>query len=431
MADGTRQSSASLRDARQEWLLLGVNGLFVSANALSSTFVNVYLWKIKNDLTMIGWFAVVHQIVMALTFWLAGKWVKEGDKLGAIRIGIAVAAAFYGLVLLLGPSAVRFIPLLGTVQGISSGLFWLAYNIIYFEATNRDSRDRFNGRAGLLGSGSSMLAPWLSGIVIARLGGTYGYRLIFSISVGVFIAGVLLSFLLKRRPRLGSYEWSLGLKRLRDRSNPWRTVTLAMVAQGLREGIFGFMITLLVYISTGSELRLGNYTLYTSAVGLVSFWLIGRMYKPAYRKWGLFSGALMLSLAILPLFWNVGYATLLVFGIATSLFMPLYTIPVVSFVFDLIGQDKESAERRVESVITRELALNAGRLIGTIAFIAVVSYRPSPLAVNCLLLVFGSSPLLVWWLLRGKLGQPAAPAPYRRTRSEKPERRRSRLPSPG
>jgi YQGE family putative transporter len=418
------------RDARQEWLLLGVNGLFVGANALSSTFVNVYLWKLKNDLTMIGWFAVVHQIVMALTFWLAGKWVKEGNKLGALRLGIAVAAVFYALVLLLGPQAVRYIPLLGCVQGISSGLFWLAFNIFYFEATAPDSRDRFNGRAGLLGSGSNMIAPWLSGIVIARLGGTVGYRLIFAISLGIFVAGVLLSFFLKRRPKLGRYDWSLGLRKLREKNNPWRTVSLAMIAQGLREGIFGFMVMLLVYIATGSELRLGNFSLITSAVGLVSFWFIGRMYKPVYRKWGMFAGALMISLAVVPLFWKVDYFTLLVFGIATSMFMPLYSIPVVSFVFDMIGRDKASAERRVESVIFRELGLNLGRFAGTIVFIAVVSYRPSPLAVNLLLLGFGSSPLLVWWLLRDKLGAPAGPSPLRRTERAGLLSRRSRLPSP-
>lgn len=40
----------------QTLLLLAVNGLFASANALSGTFVGVYLWKAKNDFAMLGWF---------------------------------------------------------------------------------------------------------------------------------------------------------------------------------------------------------------------------------------------------------------------------------------------------------------------------------------------------------------------------------------
>lgn len=412
-ADPARKEEAVGKDAkkpkeklsRQALLLLAVNALFAVANALSGTFVNVYIWKIKNDFTLIGWFAVVHQLTMAVTFWLAGKWVKEYNKMNALRVGVAVSALFYGLVLLLGTQAVYYIPLLGIVQGISSGLFWLAFNVVYFEVTDPGNRDRFNGLAGFLGSIAGMIAPWVSGFVITRMEDTSGYRIIFSVSLGVFILGAILSFFLHKRKALANYDWFGGFRSLREAGGPWRTVSLAMVAQGLREGIFGFMIALLVYISTQNEMKLGSFSLVTSAVALCSFWLAGRLLKPKYRKWGMFVGAVMMSVVILPLFWQVNYGTLLAFGIGAALFFPLYSIPGVSVVFDIIGQNDESAKKRVEYVVFRELCLNTGRLISTIAFIIVISQSTAPLVVNSLLLIFGSSPILVWFLMRERLGQ--------------------------
>nr|WP_313782020.1 hypothetical protein [Paenibacillus larvae] len=102
-------------------MLLTVNGLFSAANALSGTFMGVYLWKAKNDFATIGWFMLVTHFTMALTFWLAGKWVKEHNKMIVLRLGIALFALFYLLLLYFGVNSVRHILLLGFVQGMASG----------------------------------------------------------------------------------------------------------------------------------------------------------------------------------------------------------------------------------------------------------------------------------------------------------------------
>ena len=86
----------------QAILLLIVHALFGGANALSGTFVGVYLWKAKNDFALIGWFTLTTHLTMAITFWLAGKWVKEHNKMNCLRIGVSISACFYMLVLWIG-----------------------------------------------------------------------------------------------------------------------------------------------------------------------------------------------------------------------------------------------------------------------------------------------------------------------------------------
>jgi len=398
-----RIASSKGRLDGQTRLLLLVNALFACANALSGAFVNVYLWKAKQDFAMIGWFALSNQIVMATTFVLAGKWVKEHNKMNSLRTGVAVAALFYLLVLLLGKSAAHWVVVLGAVQGLASAFFWLAFNVVYFEVTDPDNRDRFNGWAGLLGSAVGMAAPWISGLLITRMEDTTGYRFIFSISLAVFVVGAVVSFFLKRRPAQPNYEWLYGIRQLRQPDNAWRSAYPALMAQGIREGVFGFLIGLMVYIATRNEMQLGNYALVTSAVSLFAFFVAGKLIKPGRRAKPMLAGALAMTLVILLFFWKVDYTTLLTFGIVVALAYPLYSIPITSSIFDLIGANTESAEHRVEYVVLRETALNSGRILGTIAFIVVVSWTTAPKHITTLMLVLGSAPLFSWFFMRTHL----------------------------
>ncbi|MCS7460798.1 MFS transporter [Paenibacillus doosanensis] len=395
--DGGKQEGRLLGQSR---LLLTVQGLVAAANALSGTFVNVYLWKAKQDFSLIGWFTLINHVAMALTFWLAGKWVKEHNKMNCLRAGVAVSALFYLLVLWFGASAVNYYVLLGVIQGMSAGFFWLAFNVVYFEVTDPGNRDRFNGWAGLLGSGAGMIAPWISGFLIVHLKQTNGYRVIFTISLIVFVIGVIFSFFLKKRKSEGNYEWMLTVRCLRQKETMWRTVSLGLIAQGFREGVFGFMIALLVYVHTGNEMKLGNFSLVTSAVSLVSFMIAGRLLKPRYRKAAMLIGAVMIVLVIVPFFWKVNFMTLLIFGIGVGLFFPLYSIPMTSSVFDLIGGNADSVQHREEYIVMRELALNVGRISGTAVFIVVVAFTSAPQAMNWLLLGIGSTPLAAWFFMR-------------------------------
>ncbi|MHA6485301.1 MFS transporter [Paenibacillus sp. strain BS8-2] len=385
---------------KQAALLLIVQALFGVANALSGTFVPVYLWKASESYTLIGWFTFANYALGGLTFWVAGKWVKEHNKMNSLRAGIALSGLFYCAVLLLGEDAKTWAIMLGGINGIAMGLFWLAFNIVYFEVTEPETRDRFNGWAGLLGAGAGIIAPWISGWLITSMQGEKGYRLIFSISLVIFAIGVVLSFWLKKRKAEGSYSWSFGIRQLLERGNPWRRMFAAIVAQGVREGVFMFLVGLTVYIATRDEAKLGMYSLVTSLVALVSSWAVGKWMKPQRRLMGMLVGVLMIALVIIPLFWQINFTMLLILGIGTSLFIPLYMIPMTSRVFDLIGVTQESASRREEFVVLREAGLTVGRLLGLAAYLIVLPISDSPRAITWLLMGVGVVPIAGWWLIR-------------------------------
>ncbi|WP_019421774.1 MFS transporter [Paenibacillus sp. OSY-SE] len=384
----------------QSLLLLVVYGLFSLANALSGTFVNVFLWKAKSDYSLIGWFAFSQQIAIGLMFYFAGKWVKEGNKMNCLRLGILLAGIFYAAVLWIDKEAVHYIWPLGLTLGAASGAFWLTFNVVYFEVTDAANRDLFNGWVGFIGSGCGMAAPWASGFLISTLGDSRGYPIIFTISLVVFVAAVIISFWLHKRPPEGHYCWSLPFTSLRPPLSPWRVALPALASQGLRDGVFAFLVGLIVYIVTTNELKLGNYTLITSAVALASFYVAGRFFKVSYRAKGMLLGAMAMALAVVPLFFQIKYGTLLAFGIMISLFSPLFTVPMTSSTFDIMGIDKESVSQRVELTVLREFGLLIGRMAGIAAFIALVQWRTNNTAIVVFLTVIGAAPVLSAWFMQ-------------------------------
>ncbi|XOI97367.1 MFS transporter [Paenibacillus polymyxa] len=390
---------------RQSILLLGVNGLFALAGALSGTFLNVFLWKSRPDYAMLGWFTLSQQLAIGLTFWLAGKWVKEHNKMSALRLGTALSGIFYMIVLWAGSKAVDWIWPLGILLGCSLGLFWIAFNVVYFEITDRENRDLFNGWVGLLGSMTGIIGPWFSGLIITRMTDNTGYRLIFTVSLVIYVIAVVFSFFLKKRKVSGTYRWSEPWIQLSKRDSPWRTLGLGLFAQGAREGVFAFLIALLVYLATAQEYKLGQFSLITSAVALVSYWAAGKWFKPQYRSKGMFIGALILLVVLLPLLWKVTYGTLLIMGIGSAVAMPLYVLPMISAGFDMMGTSGENVEKRVELVVLRELCLMLGRLCGLVIFIVTVLNAPSLRMLTWLIIFLGASPLIGWIFMRKLLNR--------------------------
>ncbi|WCK54944.1 MFS transporter [Aneurinibacillus sp. Ricciae_BoGa-3] len=376
---------------RQAKLLLAMHTLYITSMALSNTFVNVYFWKMKKDYIAISLYNLLSFVAIPLTFWVAGYIAKRLDRVYSIRTGIVIAGLFFSIVLLLGERAHEFMYGLGALLGVGSGFYWLGYNVMYFEITNRENRDLFNGTNGLLNSTAGMAAPFFAGWLLSNV--INGYTLIFSLSLTIFAAAVLLSFFIHSRQSRGQFTmrkvWQDTIQ-----ETDWYYSMLTHFFLGLREGVLLFLINLLVYVVSAKEFSLGIYVLATSGTSLVAFYLAGKWMKPHMRQRSILIGIVMSSIAVLPLFIGLNFGTLIVYGILSSVFFPLFNIPIVSTTFDLIGSDPARVEHRVEYIVFRETFLNAGRILSVSAFIGVVALNDEPaifpyilLAVNAVMLL--------------------------------------------
>ncbi|WP_131849097.1 MFS transporter [Baia soyae] len=385
---------------REAWYLLTISALHAISLALSNTFLNVYLWKLKQNFLLIGWYNLTYHISVAVTFLFAGWLTKKVDRVIAIRLGVAIQALFYLTVLFLGTSAADYVVLLGFFIGVGSGFYWLAFNVLYFEITERENRDYFNGISGFTNSLAGIMAPILSGWIITRINHFTGYRIIFWISLGIFIAAVIVSFFLKARSSRGSYRLKEVLRIAWNRENKWHWINLAMLVQGIREGVFVFITGLLVYLTARSELTLGTFYTICNLVSLIAYYFVGKWMTPERRIKAMFVGSIALGVCFLPYLFLLNTWSMFVFGIGIFLFFPFYYNPILSIVFDVIGEKDENVELRVEYVVSRELALNIGRILSVLGFIIWISYYPDLIHLRWYLLPIAFVQVLTWWLIR-------------------------------
>jgi MFS transporter, YQGE family, putative transporter len=380
-------------------LLLIIGGLYSLSIALSNTFVNIYLWKQSGELADLAMYNLSIVVAQPLTFILAGRWAKKVDRVIVLRIGVIFLALFYVTVLLVGTKASEFLLLLGVLLGIGYGFYWLAYNVLTFEITEPETRDFFNGFLGILGSVGGMIGPIAAGFIISRLEKLTGYTVVFGLSLGLFSIAVLLSFFLKRRPAHGKY-WFQRIIAERKHDKNWRMVTNAHFFQGLREGVFVFIVSVFVFIATDSEMALGTYGLINSGISFLAYYFVSRMLKKEYRKKAILVGGIILFLAIFLIVFQVTYFRLLLYAALIAVAYPLLLVPYASMTYDVIGRGWKAAEMRIEYIVVRELFLNLGRVTSILLFLASIRIFNEEQVIPILLVILGSGHTLIYLFIR-------------------------------
>jgi YQGE family putative transporter len=380
-------------------LLLTIGGLYALAVSLSNTFVNIYLWKQTKDFVNIGLYNLASVVLQPLTFLVAGKLAKRVDRTILLRIGVTTLAIFFIVVLLTGTNASQYILLIGSLLGIGYGFYWLSFNLLTFEITEPETRDFFNGFLGLLSSFSGMIGPIASGLIISRMEKWSGYTFVFFLSLTLFTIAIVVSFFLTKRECEGRYELVEVMKERKVNKN-WGRITLAHFFQGLREGTFIFVISVYVYLASGSELALGKYGLVNSAVSFICYYLVARVMKKEWRKKAILLGGIILYAVVFLVIFHVTYTKLLIYAACIAVAYPILLVPYGSMTYDIIGRAKHAKERRVEYIVVRELWLNGGRICSVLSFLLAVSLFPAEKSLPVLLLILGAGHLLIYFAIR-------------------------------
>lgn len=380
-------------------ILLIIGGLYSLSVALSNTFVNIYLWKQSGQFIDLAIYNLSVVAIQPVAFFIAGKWAKKVDRVIVLRAGITILGLFYLAVLSFGEQASNWLILLGLLLGAGYGFYWLAFNVLTFEITEPETRDFFNGFFGTLFSAGGMVGPILAGFIISRFASTTGYFIVFGLSLGGFIIAVVFSFFLKRRCAKGRFLL-LPVWNERKWNADWRRITIAHFFQGLREGVFVFIISVFVFLATNSELALGMYGLVYSGISFISYTLASKVIKKEHRKRVILIGGILLFFSLFIIMPEPTYTRLLIYAAVIAIAYPFLLVPYLSMTYDVIGQGKKAAERRVEYIVLREIFLNAGRIVSILSFIAAILFFDQQKSIPILLVVLGAGHSMIYFCIR-------------------------------
>src|SRR5699024_10310384 len=176
----------------------------------------------------------------------------------------------------------------------------------------------------------------------------------------------------------------------------WKKVLHAHTFQGLREGIFLFVITIWVFISTKSEFSLGVFNLSLSGFSFIFYFIATKYINPQRRKKAILTGGIVLFGSVFIILFYKSYAFLILYAILVGMAYPIINVPYASLTYDVIGKANKAKELRIEYIVVRELFVNIGRVFSIVIFLLSIALFPATKIIPFLLIVFGSGHLVVY-----------------------------------
>lgn len=346
--------------ARPAKALLSVNGLNALGNSLSNIFINVYWYKLTNDMSQTLLFNLASYLVWLPAFVLAGYLSKRTNRTIPLWIGSGVQMLFYVSVLLLGSDSPQYLLILGLVYGIGQGFYWLAINVLSVDVTEAGNRNWFNGINGALGALTGMVGPLIAGMLVESLPALAGYAMVFLASLLCFALSLSSALLLPRQKMQSPFEWSDMFGVLRHRE--WRSLSYAFVGIAFRDGVLTIAIWLWIFIATGSENATGQFAFATTLLSIASFYCIGR-YGREHSRWSyLVVGSLFMGISVLSITFHLSTWTLAIYGVLSAAARPLFDTPFNTLTFNAVGRYDDGGRIRIELVVWREMILSLGRI---------------------------------------------------------------------
>lgn len=343
------------------WLVISLNGLYNIAEALCSVFVSMYFYVNSLDFRVVCAHYLALYLVTPVVFAAAGRIAKTRDRTLVFRIGLALHAVYYGsLIWLKGDSAHYAVPL-GVLLGVTWGFFWAGNNTYQYDFSTSGRRDYFLGIMSSVSGAARLAGPVVSGLVI-RLApaAEQGYQAVFTLALVLYLAAFALSARIPHDTGRGGFALRRALFPPREHRD-WRLIMLASATLAGSFHIFSFVLALMMFMGTGSELKAGGFVSAQGLVGVVAAWLVGRHVTPRTRRAFMSWGVVMLIAAGLMVAWRLDLATLIAFGFLRSVSEPLFGIPHTGVRFDVMQRTAPPGQR-IEYLCAWEFPLAFGRL---------------------------------------------------------------------
>jgi len=382
--------------SRKAKILLIVSCLFTLAMGLSNVFVNIFLWKKSSSFIIIAKYNLMHYVFLPFSFVAAGWLSKRKNGIWALRAGIVLFTLFFVSILLLRNYVIKYIYPLGILYGIAAGFYWLSFQVLTFDFTSTNNRDTFYGFNGCICGIANAIAPFTAAFIIEKNQNTTGYIIVFSISLALFIILILVSLMLHSE----HYGDKLLFKKIISSNGfEWSNFRKSIAAWGLRDVVILFLVSILIYKATGSEMAIGKISLITSLVSSAAYVSEQKLIKPKHRIFSLCLGAIFMFVAILGIVIKISYTTLVLYMILDALFLPFFIVPVNSAAFNILSRNHEE-DMRIEYIINREFSLNIGRIVSTSLLIILLTFIKSKKILNYFLIFIGSAQLISLYFLK-------------------------------
>ncbi|MCI3923034.1 MFS transporter [Paenibacillus sp. TRM 82003] len=373
------------------------HGIFQFGNALSVVLVNLYLWRLTNDLWINGAFNFITLISAPLATMYIGRIAKLKDRLFAYRSGIFLTALFYLFIVLAGERMVDYYIFFAVLKGVSTSFYWLGHFTMITDVTDNANRHKYLGWNLIITNVAMLAGPAAAGLILDLAGGMNGYTYVYLLAFAMFAYATVNSLKMKRRPtHHRTYYLKYSIAMMRKHPAFGRSLWGWFVF-GLPQGVLSYIPAILLFEAVPRESFVNYMNVLFFSVTIASSYALARRGRTERNADYLRYAALGFLVGSIPLFFGIELWTVVAFMLLFSLVKPLQNNAYTSFYYKLSGELPLGAHFRIEAVVLREVFTNAGRAAGVIALMITTSYVSAD-ALTWVLTIVAALQLAIGWL---------------------------------
>ena len=225
-----------------------------------------------------------------------------------------------------------------------------------------------------------MVGPIISATIISMFIGIKGYLVLFAAILTIMVSAMVLTFFIKDPPS-GREKFSIK----KTMKITWKSL--------FRDGAVAFLINILIYDVTRSEMLLGWFTAVMTLITVITYWIAGKVKSRVEKIYVISVYIQIASVLILTMYFKNIYFIILyliLYGVAC----PLNALSYGVMVQNSISEADPEGEYRCELSCIKEVWIGVGR-ISAIAIIVALYYFVSDFS---LLWIFGVLSSVTSWM---------------------------------
>lgn len=346
---------------------------FLIFTGLPSVFINTFLMSQTHNMDVVLEYNMLNFAGTAIGMFLSAAVVHRFHSGIASVLGILGFNILYLQLIFLNVRAAEHVLLLGVTSGLAGAFYWISYSQLLTEYTDLGNRDSGMAIVSIVSSIVNLIVPLLAGALISAVGGTMGYNLVFGLA---FIIGLITSVGAVRLPKPKSGQSRVRHKEAFQfvlRHKAMQFALLSEACKGIREGAFGFILSILLYRLIKSEVLIGFNTFLSSGVSILSFLFISKKIVGSNRvRYMEIATAVLLVFSIINVF-TISPVMLIVFTMVNAFFSGFIVNASFGNFLDAIQVLPNARSLRPEFFAQKELSLATGRCLG-VAIIMMVDH---------------------------------------------------------
>lgn len=353
----------NIQDKRTRKLLIS-NILFRSATLVSQIFLNIFLFKNTNDISLVALFNIVLMSTQLSSFTFFARIVKFGHRNITHIVSLVWLSLVYLSLVILWKNIVDYYLLLAIGIGFFSWMYWIGYNNNEFDLTNKGNRWNFQWLKKSLKTFTAIIIPSLVGTIIGLNYMWYGYEIAFGIGMILFLLSGVIGIIQVEYATDTKYSMKNALQKVTANKDLVKVAwNFSLLGFSLSNPLIETILPLLLFSYWITEMNLWFFVSFFALLTVIVSYAFGKfVHYKNYRKTYIFSWAFyIISVFILLFFPTYWYVVL--FASILNLLFTFMDIPQSVYSANVFHDVEWYEEIKPEYMVIREVPLMFWRIL--------------------------------------------------------------------